>query len=153
MPLFSSRHSRQSLKCCSQMSRAADNTAATCLECHIVMRSAKTLRYDTPMTSRHSYKVTQWTRVRRARLHARLPSASICNVLTCFLNFYKKRNKRFLHLRKPCSSHSNVEREENAVLHEITACLCPIRLTDDEKLSPLTFWKRNAMMCVRMSAF
>jgi len=28
------------------------------------MRSAKTLRYGTPMTSRHSYEITQWTRAR-----------------------------------------------------------------------------------------
>ena len=48
-----------------------------------------------------------------------------------------------MQLAEPPSSTGDVDREENFILHEITAYLCPIWLTDDEKLSPLTFWKKR----------
>jgi len=48
-----------------------------------------------------------------------------------------------MQLSEPQSSTGDVDHEENVILRKITAYLSPIRLTDDEKLSPLTFWKKQ----------
>ena len=40
-------------------------------------------------------------------------------------------------------SAGDVDRQENDIVREMTAYLCLIRLTADEKLSPLTFWKKH----------
>ena len=47
-----------------------------------------------------------------------------------------------MQLAKPQSSTGDVEREEKAILHEITVISLSV-VIDYEKLSPLTFWKKH----------